>query len=79
MYQEIFEKIAKIISDITGIECDKVFPQADFLRDLNIDPSEKAEILRRAFADFQVEPKDEEKEDIVTVQQLVELIHDKLS
>lgn len=78
MNQDIYNKVKTVICETAGVDPNDVRPESDFLKDLNLDPSEKAEVLSRVFENYQITPELEESQNIASVLDLVDLVHDKL-
>jgi len=70
-----------MIADQLGVDEELILPSASFVDDLNIDASDLAELitaLEQAFSTpkRKLEISDEDTEKIVTVQDLIDCLHD---
>jgi acyl carrier protein len=77
----ISEKLKKIIAEQLGVDEESIVPSASFVDDLNIDPSDLAELITAIEQEFstpgrKLEIPDEDTEKIVTVQDLVDCLGD---
>jgi acyl carrier protein len=78
---DISDKLKKMIADQLGVDEELILPTASFVDDLNIDASDLAELitaLEQAFSTpkRKLEISDEDTEKIVTVQDLIDCLHD---
>jgi acyl carrier protein len=78
---DISDKLKKMIADQLGVDEELILPSASFVDDLNIDASDLAELttaLEQAFSTpkRKLEISDEDTEKIVTVQDLIDCLHD---
>jgi acyl carrier protein len=78
---DISEKLKKMIADQLGVDEDLIVPSSSFIDDLNVDPSDLAELITALEQEFstpkrKLEIADEDIEKIVTVQDLVDCLHD---
>ncbi len=81
MTTDISEKLKKMIADELGVEEDQIVPSASFVDDMNVDPSDLAELITTLEQEFstpkrKLEISDEDIEKIVTVQDLIDCLHD---
>ncbi len=75
------EKLKKIISEQLGVDEESIVPSASFVDDLNIDPPDLAELITAIEQEFstpkrKLEISDEDTDKIVTVQDLIDCLHD---
>jgi acyl carrier protein len=78
---DIWEKLKKVIAEQLGVEEESILPTASFVDDLNIDASDLAELITALEQEFstpkrKLEISDEDIEKIVTVQDLIDCLHD---
>ncbi len=77
----ISEKLKKIISEQLGVDEESIVPSASFVDDLNIDPPDLAELITAIEQEFstpkrKLEIADDDTDKIVTVQDLIDCLHD---
>ena len=77
----ISEKLKKVIAEQLGVDEESIVPSASFVDDLNIDPPDLAELITAIEQEFstpkrKLEIVDEDTEKIVTVQDLIDCLHD---
>lgn len=77
--QEIFDKVQKIVSEQLGVEASDVKPEANFANDLGADSLDTVELVMALEEEFDVEIPDEAAEKILTVQQAVDFINEKVA
>jgi acyl carrier protein len=75
------EKLKKIIAEQLGVDEAAIVPSASFVDDLNIDPPDLAELITAIEKEFstpkrKLEISDEDTDRIVTVQDLIDCLHD---
>jgi acyl carrier protein len=75
------EKLKKIIAEQLGVDEAAIVPSASFVDDLNIDPPDLAELITAIEQEFstpkrKLEISDEDTDRIVTVQDLIDCLHD---
>ena len=75
------EKLKKVIAEQLGVDEESIEPSASFVDDLNIDPPDLAELITAIEQEFstpkrKLEIADEDTEKIVTVQDLIDCLHD---
>jgi acyl carrier protein len=78
---DISDKLKKMIADQLGVDDELITPVASFVDDLNIDASDLAELITALEQEFstpkrKLEISDEDTEKIVTVQDLIDCLHD---
>jgi len=77
----ISEKLKKVIAEQLGVDEESIVPSASFVDDLNIDPPDLAELITAIEQEFstpkrKLEIADEDTEKIVTIQDLIDCLHD---
>lgn len=76
-----FERLKKVIAEQLGVEDTLIEPSASLVADLNIDPSDLAELISAIEQEFstprrKLQIPDEDTERIVVVQDLIDCLHD---
>lgn len=74
---DYLKKIKKVITDKSGVDGEEVTENSYFQDDLNISEMELIEILSELEEEFHVDLLDQ-KEDIETVQELIEILTEQL-
>ena len=77
----ILERLEKLIAEQLGIDKEQIVPSASLIDDLNIDPADLAELITAIEEEFsapeaKLEVSNEDIEGIVTVQHLIDYLHD---
>lgn len=77
----ILERLKKVIGEQLGVDEESIVPSASFIDDLNIDLADLAELIIAIEQEFstperKLEISDEDTEKIVTVQDIVDCLHD---
>ncbi len=72
------ERVKKIITELLGVDEEDVTPEANFVEDLGADSVDTVELVMAFEEEFGIEIPDEDAEKIVTVQQAVDYINEKL-
>jgi acyl carrier protein len=72
------ERVKKIITEQLGVDEEDVTPEANFVEDLGADSLDTVELVMAFEEEFGIEIPDEDAEKILTVQQAVEYINEKL-
>jgi acyl carrier protein len=77
----ISEKLKKMIAEQLGVDEESIEPSASFVDDLNIAPPDLAELITAIEQEFstprrRLEISDEDTDKIVTVQDLIDCLHD---
>ena len=72
------ERIKKIITEQLGVDEEDVTPDANFVEDLGADSLDTVELVMAFEEEFGIEIPDEDAEKILTVQQAVDYINEKL-
>lgn len=75
------EKLKKVIAEQLGVDEELIVPSASLVDDLNIDPSDLAELITVIEREFSLpgrtlEISDQDTERIVTIQDLLDCLHD---
>ena len=76
--QEIFEKVKEIVKEQLEVEEEKITPAAQFNNDLGADSLDTVELVMALEEEFKTEIPDEDAEKILTVQDAVDYISNKL-
>ena len=77
----ISDRLKKVIAEQLGVDEESIVPSASFIDDLNIDPPDLAELITVIEQEFstpkrKLEIPDDDTEKIVTVQDLIDCLHD---
>ena len=72
------ERVKKIITEQLGVDEEDVTPEANFVEDLGADSLDTVELVMAFEEEFGIEIPDEDAEKILTVQQAVEYVNEKL-
>ena len=73
---EIFEKVAKIISEQFDVDESEITPETNLFKDLDADSLDLADLLASVADEFGIEATDEVIETIKTVEDIVSYIDD---
>ena len=73
---EIFEKVAKIISEQFDVDESEITPETNLFKDLDADSLDLADLLASVEDEFGIEATDEVIETIKTVEDIVSYIYD---
>jgi acyl carrier protein len=76
-WQAIFEKVQQSLSDLLGIESDKIKPDSDFQNDLGADSLDLAEIPLAIGKKFGIDIPDEDAMTVKKVFQLVDYLYQR--
>ncbi|WP_373525853.1 acyl carrier protein [Nostoc sp.] len=77
---ELFEKVKKIVIEQLSVEDpNKVTPQSKFMDDLNADSLDTVELVMALEEEFDIEIPDEAAEQIISVQDAVDYINNKVT
>ncbi|MBN3938900.1 MAG: acyl carrier protein [Nostoc sp.] len=77
---ELFEKVKKIVTEQLSVEDDtKITPQSKFMEDLGADSLDTVELVMALEEEFDIEIPDEAAEQIVSVQDAVDYINNKVT
>jgi acyl carrier protein len=79
---KVLERLQKIIAEQLGVEKSAVTPDASLTDDLNADSADLAELMpyiekEFSFGKHRIEISDDEIEEISSVQDIIDLLHDK--
>jgi len=72
------ERVKKIIVEQLGVDEEDVTPEANFVEDLGADSLDTVELVMAFEEEFGIEIPDEDAEKILTVQQAIDYINEKL-
>lgn len=72
------ERVKKIISEQLGLEEEDVTPEASFVEDLGADSLDTVELVMAFEEEFGIEIPDEDAEKILTVQNAIDYIKEKV-
>ena len=72
------DRVKKIITEQLGVDEEDVTPEANFVEDLGADSLDTVELVMAFEEEFGIEIPDEDAEKILTVQQAVDYISEKL-
>lgn len=75
--EDIFDKIAEIISEQLGIDTNEITPETSFREDLDADSLDMVELMMSLEEEFDIEISEEEAEKIVTVNDAVEYVKER--
>ncbi len=75
---EIETRLIQVLVDELGLDADKISPDADFEKDLEVDSLGVVELLMALEDEFGVKIPDEEAENIHTVGEAIDLVSSKL-
>ncbi|WP_375512643.1 acyl carrier protein [uncultured Nostoc sp.] len=77
---ELFDKVKKIVTEQLSVEdADKITPQSKFMEDLGADSLDTVELVMALEEEFDIEIPDEAAEQIVSVQDAVDYINNKVT
>ena len=77
---ELFEKVKKIVTEQLSVEDPgKITPQSKFMEDLGADSLDTVELVMALEEEFDIEIPDEAAEQIVSVQDAVDYINNKVT
>nr|YP_008965750.1 acyl carrier protein [Porphyridium purpureum]ATJ02946.1 acyl carrier protein [Porphyridium purpureum]BAO23726.1 acyl carrier protein [Porphyridium purpureum] len=77
--QKIFEKVQTIVSHQLGVDPSQVTRDANFANDLGADSLDTVELVMSMEEEFGIEIRDEDAEEIATLEQAVSLISIKMN
>lgn len=72
------EKVKKIIAEQLGVDEGEVTPEASFVDDLGADSLDTVELVMAFEEEFEIEIPDEDAEKMVTVQNVIDYIKEKI-
>ena len=77
---ELFNKVKEIVAEQLSVEdADKITPQSKFMEDLNADSLDTVELVMALEEEFDIEIPDEAAEQIISVQDAVDYINNKVT
>ncbi|MBD0385567.1 MAG: acyl carrier protein [Nostoc sp. C3-bin3] len=77
---ELFDKVKKIVAEQLSVEdATTIKPQSKFMEDLNADSLDTVELVMALEEEFDIEIPDEAAEQILTVQDAVDYINNKVT
>jgi acyl carrier protein len=77
---ELFEKVKKIVIEQLSVDPpEKVTPQSKFMEDLGADSLDTVELVMALEEEFDIEIPDEAAEQIISVQDAVDYINNKVT
>ncbi|MFB2934025.1 acyl carrier protein [Aerosakkonemataceae cyanobacterium BLCC-F154] len=76
---EIFNKVKEIVADQLSVDPNDVKPEANFANDLGADSLDTVELVMALEEEFDIEIPDEAAEKILTVQEAVDYINEKVA
>lgn len=77
--QDTFDRVQKIVAEQLGVDAAEVVPQANFANDLGADSLDTVELVMALEEEFDIEIPDEAAEKMMTVQEAVDYINDKVA
>ena len=77
--QETFERVKKIVAEQLGVDPGEVTPGANFANDLGADSLDTVELVMALEEEFDIEIPDEAAEKMMTVQEAVDYINEKVA
>lgn len=77
--KDTFERVQKIVAEQLGVEPTEVTPQANFANDLGADSLDTVELVMALEEEFEIEIPDDAAEKMMTVQEAVDYINDKVA
>lgn len=76
--QSVEEKVKKIVAEQLGVDDEEVTPDASFVEDLGADSLDTVELVMAFEEEFGIEIPDDDAEKIITVQNSVDYIKEKM-
>ncbi len=76
--KSVEEKVKKIIAEQLGVDESEVTPDASFVEDLGADSLDTVELVMALEEEFGIEIPDEDAEKIITVQNSIDYIKERL-
>jgi acyl carrier protein len=77
--QDTFERVQKIVAEQLGVDAAEVVPGANFANDLGADSLDTVELVMALEEEFEIEIPDDAAEKMMTVQEAVDYINDKVA
>ncbi len=78
MALSVEEKVKKIVGDQLGVDEEEITPDASFVEDLGADSLDTVELVMAFEEEFSIEIPDEDAEKIITVQNSVDYIKERI-
>jgi len=72
------EKVKKIVGEQLGVDEEEITPDASFVEDLGADSLDTVELVMAFEEEFSIEIPDEDAEKIITVQNAVDYIKERM-
>jgi len=72
------EKVKKIVGEQLGVDDEEITPDASFVEDLGADSLDTVELVMAFEEEFSIEIPDEDAEKIITVQNSVDYIKERM-
>ncbi len=76
--QSVEEKVKKIVAEQLGVDEEEVTPEASFVEDLGADSLDTVELVMAFEEEFSIEIPDDDAEKIITVQNSVDYIKERM-
>lgn len=78
MALSVEEKVKKIVGEQLGVDEEEITPDASFVEDLGADSLDTVELVMAFEEEFSIEIPDEDAEKIITVQNAVDYIKERM-
>ena len=78
MALSVEEKVKKIVGEQLGVDEEEITPDASFVEDLGADSLDTVELVMAFEEEFTIEIPDEDAEKIITVQNAVDYIKERM-
>ena len=78
MALSVEEKVKKIVGEQLGVDDEEITPDASFVEDLGADSLDTVELVMAFEEEFSIEIPDEDAEKIITVQNSVDYIRERM-
>lgn len=78
MALSVEEKVKKIVGEQLGVDEEEITPDASFVEDLGADSLDTVELVMAFEEEFSIEIPDEDAEKIITVQNSVDYIRERM-
>ncbi len=78
MALSVEERVKKIVGDQLGVDEEEITPDASFVEDLGADSLDTVELVMSFEEEFSIEIPDEDAEKIITVQNSVDYIKERM-
>ena len=75
---DVRERVVEIIVELLGVDAGMVTPKANYFKDLGADSLDTTELIMRVEDEYSIEISDLEADEIHTVQETIDFIHEKL-